>query len=49
MNYFSNVLSMVEMIKRVNFDEKTLIVKDNFVRKDIYGITLMLVSQNFSI
>ena len=40
---------MVEMIKRVNFDEKTLIVKDNFVRKDIYGITLMLVSQNFFI
>ena len=37
------------MIKRVEFDEKTLMVKDTFLRKDSYGITSMLLNQNISI
>ena len=40
---------MVEMIERVEFDEKTLMVKDTFLRKDSYGITSILPSQNISI
>ena len=36
------------MIKRVEFDEKALMVKDTFLRKDSYGITTMLSNQNIS-
>ena len=39
MDSFNNVLGMVEMIERVEFDVKTLMVKDTFLRKDPYGVT----------
>ena len=49
MNSFNNILGTVEIIKRVEFDEKVHMVKDTFLRKDSYGITSMLPNQNISI
>ena len=49
MNSFNNVFGTVEMNTRVEFDEKTLVIKDTFLRKDTYGITSMLPNQNISV